>query len=428
MTDTTRRSFMQQSAALGVGLATTSFAVGANDKIGVAVIGVRGQGNALLKTFAAQPDVNITHICDIDEAVRAQRGAETEKSTGKAPKLVKDYRTILDDKSVDALVVGTPDHWHALPTIHGCIAGKDVYVEKPDGHNILEGKTMVAAARKHNRMVQMGTQARSAPDLFEAVKHVQAGNLGKVIYGRAWETDYQAAIGKPADSEPPATVDYDLWLGPAPKRPFNIRRFHGSWRWFFDYGCGDLGNDGVHRLDFCRWALGIEGLQQPTTISAAGGKFFFDDAQEWPDTQIITYEYPNKILTYEMRIWSKPRLFECTEGAAIYGENGWLLISNSGWKHFDAKGQVVKEMSGRAPLGLHIRNFLDAVKSRKRESLNQEIEQGHVSSVMCHAGNIAWRTGKKLKLDPKTETFDDAEANQFLSREYRKGFELPNLT
>jgi len=428
MTDSSRRDFMQQSAALGVGLATASLGVAANDKIGVAVIGVRGQGNALLKTFAAQPDVNITHICDIDDAVCNQRGGETEKSTGKAPKLVKDYRTILDDKSVDVLVVGTPDHWHALPTIHGCIAGKDVYVEKPDGHNILEGKTMVAAARKHNRMVQLGTQARSAPDLIEAVKYVQAGNLGKVIYGRAWETDFQAAIGKPADSAPPATVDYDLWLGPAPLRPFNVRRFHGSWRWFFDYGCGDLGNDGVHRLDFCRWALGIDSLQLPTTISAAGGKFYFDDAQEWPDTQIITYEYPNKIMTYEMRIWSKPRLFEATEGAAIYGDNGWLLISNTGWKHFDAKGQVVKEMTGRAPLGLHVRNFLDAVKSRKRESLNQEIAQGHVSSVMCHAGNIAWRTGKKLKLDPKRESFDDAEANKYIGREYRKGFELPNVT
>jgi predicted dehydrogenase len=287
---------------------------------------------------------------------------------------------------------------------------------------------MVAAARKHNRMVQLGTQARSAPDLVEAVDYVKKGNLGKVIYGRAWETDRQGAIAKVADSAPPAGVDYDLWLGPAPQRPFNASRFHGNWRWFFDYGCGDLGNDGVHRLDFCRWALGLGGLELPTTVSASGGKYFFDDAQEWPDTQMIAYDFPGKIMTYEMRIWSKPRLFEQTEGAAVYGDNGWLLITNSGWKHYDAKGQVVKEMGGRSPLGLHVRNFLEAVKSRKRETLNQEIEQGHVASVFCHAGNIAWRTGKKLKIDPKTEAFDDKDANQYLGREYRKGFELPKLS
>jgi predicted dehydrogenase len=427
MASVSRRKFLQQSAAAGVAAVMTDKAVAANEKIGVAVIGVRGQGNALLRTFAAQPDVNITHICDVDETVRSARGAELQKMTGREARLVKDYRTILDDRTVDVLVVGTPDHWHALPTIHGCIAGKDVYVEKPDGHNINEGKTMVAAARRYNRMVQLGTQARSAPDLSEAVRYVQAGNLGRVIYGRAWETDRQAEIPRVADSDPPATVDYDLWLGPAPQRPFNRYRFHGSWRWFFDYGCGDLGNDGVHRLDFCRWVLGIGPLDHPTAISAAGGKFFFNDAQEWPDTQLVTYEYPGKIITYEMRIWSRPRLFECTEGAAVYGDNGWLLISNNGWKHYDAAGKVAREMTGRSPLGLHVRNFLDAVKSRRRESLNQEIEQGHVSSVLCHAGNIAWRTGKKLRFDPRTETFDDAEANRYLGRDYRRGFELPKV-
>jgi predicted dehydrogenase len=284
---------------------------------------------------------------------------------------------------------------------------------------------MVAAARKHDRMVQMGTQARSAPDLFEAIKFIRAGNLGKVLFGKAWETDRQGAVPRVPDGDPPRGVDFDLWLGPAPKRPFNRSRFHGNWRWFFDYGTGDLGNDGVHRMDYCRWLMGLTEL--PRTVSCAGGKFFFDDAQEWPDTMMITYEYPGKILTYEMRIWSKPRLFDITEGAAVHGDEGWMLVSNSGWKAFDAKGKVVKEMKGRSPLGLHVRNFLDAVKSRKREALNQEIASGHVSSFLCHAGNIAWRTGKKLKVDAKTETFDDREANGYLGREYRKGFELPKV-
>ncbi len=433
MTAHSRRSFLKQSAGLGLGLATglgtlssSSCAVAANDMIHVACVGVRGQGGSLLNTFAAQKDVIITHICDIDESVRGQRGKEIEQKTGKMPKLVNDYRTILDDKSVKVLVLGTPDHWHALPTIHGCMAEKDVYVEKPDGHNINEGKTMVAAARRYNRMVQLGTQARSAPDLIEAVKYVQSGALGKVIFGRAWETDRQKEIPKVPDGDPPAGVDYQLWLGPAPTRPFNRMRFHGNWRWFFDYGCGDLGNDGVHRLDFCRWLMGIN--EMPQAVSASGGKLFFDDAQEWPDTQMVTYEYPGKIMVYEMRLWSKPRLHDCTEGAAVYGENGWVLVSNDGWKAFDDKNQVVKEMGKRSPLGLHIRNFLDAVRTRRREDLNQEIYQGHVSSVMCHTGNIAWRTGKKLKFDAKTETFDDAEANKYLGREYRKGFELPKVT
>jgi predicted dehydrogenase len=425
-----RRRFLQRSAGLGFGLAAgltglTGTAVAANDKINVACVGVRGQGGALLLNFAAQKDVNLTHICDIDESVREKRGREVEQRTGHKPKLIKDYRTILDDKGVDVLVVGTPDHWHALPTIHGCMAGKDVYVEKPDGHNILEGKTMVAAARKYNRMVQLGTQARSAPYMRAAVQYVQSGALGKVIYGKAWETDRQGDIGRPADSSPPPGVDYDLWLGPAPLRPFNVRRFHGNWRWFFDYGSGDLGNDGVHRMDYCRWAMGI--TQMPQAISCSGGKFFFNDMQEWPDTMLVTFEYPGQVLQYEMRIWSRPKLYDMNEGAAVYGENGWVLLGNGGWKAFDAAGKVVKEGKDSAALGLHIRNFLEAVRSRNRNALNQEIASGHVSSVMCHAGNIAWRTGKKLKFDAQTETFDDAEANKYLGREYRKGYELPKI-
>ncbi len=428
MKSQSRRSFIKTTAALSSGyfIAESSNVVaGPNDKIRVACIGVRGQGGSLLANFAAQPDVEVTHIVDLDESVRLRKGAEIKEKTKKEPKLVINYQDILNDKSIDAFVIGTPDHWHALPCIHGCIAGKDVYVEKPDGHNILEGKTMVAAARKYNRIVQMGTQARSATYLKEAVEYIKAGNIGKPIFARSWETDKQGAITAVPDSEPPKGIDYDMWLGAAPKRAFNQRRFHGSWRWFFDYGCGDLGNDGVHRLDYGRGALGAIGY--PLSISTAGGKFFFEDVQEWPDTMQVTYEYPGQILVYEMRIWSKPRLHDLTEGAVVHGEGGWVLISNSNWKAFDKDNKLVKQGTSPSPLPLHIRNFLDCVKSRKREELNQEIEQGHQSSVLCHAGNIAWRTGKKLKFDPKTETFDDAEANKFVGREARKGFELPKI-
>jgi predicted dehydrogenase len=417
-----RRTFLAAGSSLALAGALRA---SPNDKVHVAVMGLRGQGNSLLRTFAARQDVVITHLCDLDPQVLERRAGELEKATGAKPKLQKDYRAILDDPGTHALVVATPDHWHAIPTIHACQAGKDVYVEKPDGHNILEGKAMVAAARKHARMVQLGTQSRSAAFLKEAAKFIADGGIGKAITAKAWETAKQAPIPRVPDGEPPAGVDYDLWLGPAPKRPFNRYRFHGQWRWFFDYGSGDLGNDGVHRLDYARWLLGVEG--HPTAVSASGGKFFFDDAQEWPDTLAVTYEYPGKLLQYEMRIWSEPRLHDQGEGAAVYGDKGWVLASNSAWKAFDGEGKVIGQGGDKGALPAHVENFIAAVKSRKRESLNQEIAQGHVSSVLCHAGNVAWRTGKKLRFDAASETFDDAEANKLLGREFRAGYELPKV-
>lgn len=428
MSHATRRDFIQQSAALGLTAGLTGKAVAANDKISVACIGVRGRGNSVMLSFAAQPDCVVTHICDINQAVREKRGGEMKQRTGRMPRLVNDYRTLLNDKSVDVFMVATPDHWHAMLTIHGCMAGKDVYVEKPASHNIAEGKVAVAAARKRGRMVQLGTQLRSAPFLREAAAYVKSGALGKVIFGKAWETDRNAEVRLAKDGTPPRGIDYEIWQGPAPERPYNQTIFNGAWRWLFDYGTGDLGNDGVHRIDYCRLVMGLD--EMPQAVCCSGGKFFFKDDQQWPDTMLINYEYPGKILQYEMRLWSRPKLFDATEGAAIYGENGWVLLTNSNWKAFDAAGKVVKQ--GSSDMGqvqqIHTRNFLEAVRSRKRESLNQEIYQGHISSAMCHAGNISWRTGKKLKFDAKTEMFDDKEANKYVGREHRKGFELPNIT
>lgn len=425
-----RRSFFQQSAALGLGLVAgvSGRAVAANDKISVACIGVGGRGNSVMRSFAAELDCAITHICDVYEPMRQKRGKEMKERTGRMPKLVNDYRTLLDDESVDVFMVATPDHWHALPTIQGCLAGKDVYVEKPASHNIREGKTAVAAARKRNRMVQVGTQIRSADCLREAVDYVNSGALGKVIYGRAWETARNSAVHLAPDSAPRPGLDYNLWQGPAPERPHNRSIVGGAWRWLFDYGTGDLGNDGVHRIDYCRHVMGLD--QMPESIYCSGGKFFFEDDQQWPDTMLVSYEYPDKILQYEMRLWSRPKLFGSGEGAAIYGENGWILLTNTLLKAYDANGKLVKQSrsSGGEAQRAHIRNFLDAVRSRKRESLNQEIYSGHVSTAMCHAGNISWRTGLKLRFDVETETFDREEANQFVGREHRKGFELPEIT
>ena len=428
MSNISRRDFFQKSTVLGVGL-TAGFsrrALAANEKISVACIGVRGRGNSVMRSFAAEPDCEITHICDVRESVRQQRGAQIKQETGYMPQLVNDYRTLLNNPTIDVFMVATPDHWHALLTIDGCLAGKDVYVEKPASHNIVEGRTAVAAARKRDCMVQMGTQIRSAAFLREAADYVKSGALGKVIHGKAWETDRSGEVHLEPDSDPPGGLDYEIWQGPTPERRYNRSIVGGAWRWLFDYGTGDLGNDGVHRIDYCRHVMGLE--EMPQAICCSGGKFFFEDDQQWPDTMFVNYEYPGAVLQYEMRLWSRPKLFGATEGAVVYGENGWILLTNRSWEAYDSDGKLVKQGGSDRGQQAHIRNFLDAVRSRKRESLNQEIYSGHVSTVMCHAGNISWRTGKKLRFDARTERFDDKEANQYLGREHRKGFELPPIT
>jgi len=437
-----RRRFLKHSTAAGLLLAgagtNTSRAQekpAANDRIVMAVAGVRGRGGGLLRAFASMPEVEMRYVADVDETVLHQRVDAVAKSTGKRPEPIKDFRKALDDKSVDALVLGTPDHWHAIPTIMACQAGKDVYVEKPDGHNVLESRTMVAAARKYGRVVQLGTQARSGSHQLSAMEYIKKGSLGRVQFAKGWESSRQGSIGHPPDGTPPKGVDYDMWLGPAPKRPFNPRRFHGSWRWFFDYGTGDLGNDGVHRLDVARWgletALAVHDQQLPDlprSVSAFGGKHYFDDDQEWPDTLMVTYDYPGCLLTYELRIWSRYKLHEESEGAAVLGDNGYIVIGNRRWRAFDIKGQQVAEEAAEANDPSHPQNFLDCMRSREKPAADLETV-GHPSSMLCHLGNAAWRAGRSLKLDPKTYTcLGDDDANQYLTRpEYRKPWVLPGI-
>jgi predicted dehydrogenase len=436
-----RRTFLESSAAAGLASALSAMASkkahAANDKISICMMGVRGRGGSVLSTFADLPEVEVRYVCDIDDAPLQLGLARVEQKTGRRPVAIKDFRKALEDKSLDALVMGTPDHWHALPTIFACQAGKDVYVEKPDGHNIIEGQTMVAAAKKHGRIVQLGTQSRSGQHFLSCMEYLQTGALGKVRFAKAWESGKQGSIGKPADSEPPKGVDYDMWLGPAPLRPFNPRRFHGSWRWFFDYGTGDLGNDGVHRLDYARWALASalaskgESLPDlPRAVSAHGGKYYFDDAQEWPDTLMVTYDFaPGVLLTYEMRVWNAYPLHDEPEGAAICGDSGYVVIGNSRWRAYDEKGKLIKEQSGGYNNDVaHAKNFLDCMRSRAKPNADLETI-GHPSSLLCHIGNAAWRAGRTLRFDPATYTFaGDREANQFLTRaEYRRPWLLPKL-
>ncbi len=400
----------------------------------MAHIGVGGRAGALVRACAALKDVEIVTLCDLDSRRVPAAVSVVEEKQGRTPQIVSDFRRVIDDKSIDAVVVGTPDHWHALPTIYACQAGKDVYVEKPDAHNIVEGRTMVAAARENKRIIQMGTQARSSSRLASALAYIRTGKLGKCRFAKAWESSKQGSIGRPPDSDPPAGIDYDFWLGSAPKRPFNPVRFHGNWRWFFDYGTGDLGNDGVHRLDLAHAALsaasvaaGEPALGMPQFISASGGKFYFDDAQEWPDTMQVTYEFPGKLLTYEMRVWAPYSYLGESEGAVVYGDQGSIVIGNTRWKAFGPKGEVVAEGSGGDTTTEHFVNFFECMRSRKRPNADLETV-GHVSSVLCHAGNIAWRTGQRIRLDASNERFDSRAANDLRSRqEYRKPWTLPRL-
>jgi predicted dehydrogenase len=440
-----RRKFLVRSAAAGASLTglipSISLAgdkVLKSDRIVVATVGLRGRGHALTKIFANADDVDLRYMCDVDENILKERTAEIVETTRHRPEALGDFRRALDDPSVDAIAIATPDHWHAIPTILACQAGKDAYTEKPDGHNILEGKTMVAMAKKHKRIVQLGTHVRSSHNMLDAMAYIRAGNLGRTLFAKAWESQRQGNLGNPPDSKPPQGVDYDFWLGPAPKRPFNHLRFHGNWRWFLDYGTGDLGNDGVHRMDYALWGLrtAVEAQGEklprfPKVVSSHGGKNYFDDAQEWPDTLMTTYDFGGYLLTYEMRLWSPYPLHGLGEGAIILGDKGSVLLGNRGWSAYDEEGKEILTREGPSNLQasfVHVRNFLDCMRTRKRPAADLETV-GHPSSLLCHVGNVAWRVGRSVKFDAKTETFlGDPEANQFVGRpEYRKPWVLPKI-
>jgi len=397
-------------------------ALGANERVRIATIGVRGRGRNHAESFASFDDVEVAAICDVDRRVMPELAGRIATRRGTQPRLVSDLRRVIDDASIDAVSIATPDHWHALATIWACQAGKDVYVEKPCSHTIGEGRRMVEAARKYARIVQHGTQSRSGEVFHRAKAYLDSGKLGKVLVAKVINSQLRADIGKQSDCEPPADVDYDLWLGPAPKRAFNPNRFHYNWHWCWDYGTGDLGNDGVHAVDYARWLLGVE---DPIAVSASGAKLHFDDDQETPDTQHVTFEFAGKHLVYEMRIWSPYNEHGMENGAIFYGEDGCLELSPHGFRVFGRGNEAGPTEPGGARGEAHFRNFIDCVRSR--ETPNAEIREGHLSSRLAHLGNIATRVGRRLRFDAEREEFaGDDDANRLLKREYRKGFEVPD--
>ena len=421
-----RRVFLGTAGLALAGGRVSRARASANDRVRLAVIGVRSRGAELAKAFAANSGSEVVAVCDVDDASfpKALKAVASVEGA-KTPRTEQDFRRVLDDKDVDAVAIAAPDHWHAMLTVLACQAGKDVYCEKPASHNVVEGRRMVEASRKYKRVVQLGTQRRSMSHVKDAVEQVHSGSLGKVGMARAWIHQKRKPIGHGKPGPVPAGVDYAMWQGPAPDRPFYENRFHYNWHWFWNWGTGEIGNNGIHGLDVARWGLGVE---TPLTVVSGGGKFTFDDDQEVPDTQVVTWEFPNACLVWEHRMWSTHGTEGLGFGIAFYGDKGTLLIDEKGWRVADPDGKAPeKPPGGKAKDGFeaHVTNFLDCLRSRAKP--NADIEIGHLSTRLCHLGNIAQRVGKKLTFDPAREAFKNAtEADALLSREYSTRFEMPS--
>ena len=437
MGEETRRSFVKKLGAASA-LAAGGFlnwnprALGANEKVVLGLIGGRnqGRGDALR---AIKVGAEIKTFCDLDQAILDKVNPDLEKAQGKAPGTTKEFRRLLDDKDIDGVIIATPDHWHTAIALLACQAGKDVYIEKPLSQTIHEGHLIRDAARKYKRVAQVGTQNRSAEHYQTAIEYLKTGKLGKICEISAWECQVRDSIGTPPDSDPPATVDYDAWLGSAPKRPFNINRFHYTWRFFWDYGNSELGNQGVHMLDVAMWGIqALRGMDNclPKRVSGTSGIYWLNDAKEVPDTQVITYDYGDFLLTWELRSFAKHHPIDgMTEGIGFNGAEATLVVGHEGWKVYDKDGNTGPVFEGKDPYtqsGAHERNFLECIKSRNTP--HADVELGRLSTTICHLGNICTHLRRDIVFDPKTETFgNDKAANGYLTKEYRKPYTLPKV-
>ena len=429
MADMKRRHFLMSSVAAAGALKASALA-SPNDTIRVACVGIRGQGRSHIRAYAAMPGVEIAALCDVDESVLEARLKEVEGTGKKRPAAFVDFRKLLEDRSIDAVSLATPNFHHTLQTVWACQAGKDVYVEKPCTHNIFEARQIVAAARKYNRIVQHGTNTRSNAAAREAVQHLRDGLIGDVYMARGLCFKWRDTIGRTPVEPEPAGVHYDLWLGPAPKREFTRNRFHYNWHWFWEYGNGDIGNQGIHEMDTARWGLGVK---YPVKVSSMGGHFMFDDDQQTPNTQVATFEFQDggkkRFLVFEVRHWMSnleadigKRGDNCI-GDIFYGSKGHLVM-RGGYQTFLGKSQEPGP-SGNAG-GNNWVNFIECVRNRKRENQNAEIEEGAISTVLVHLANISYRLGRTLNFDPNTlKCVGDEEANRMFTRDYRAPFVVP---
>jgi len=446
----------------------------ANDALHVAVVGVNGRGMSHVGGFLTKGlNTVITHVCDADEAVIGKAMKAVEDAQKTPPKYEQDFRKLLDDKSIDVISIATPNHWHALMAVWALQAGKHVYVEKPVSHNVSEGRRIVEAARKYNRICQAGTQSRTMPGMRESIDFVHSGGIGKVRLARGLCYKLRPSIGQAGGEQAvPKSVDYDLWCGPAPKKPLTRKRLHYDWHWVWDTGNGDLGNQGIHQMDIARWGLGKEGLAK--SVLSVGGRFGYVDDGETANTQVCVFNYGDAELIFEVRGLPTKELLGAKVGVIFYGSDGTLVCPTYGSGiAFDKGGEKVKSFTTPKEIGdgAHFANFVKAVRSGKSSDLNADVLEGHLSSALCHLGNISYRLGteqpfskktnafgddkeaaetlertaehlkenrvpldetnyrlgRRLTVDPKTETFvGDREADALLTREYRRPFVMPD--
>jgi predicted dehydrogenase len=436
-----RREFIKQVTVSGLGMgligasAPMVFANGSpNEKIVVAIMGTNARGAALAKGFALLPGAEVAYICDVDDEAMA-KGIKAVQEGGqkKKPKGVKDFRKALGDKSVDALVIAAPDHWHAPAAIMALQAGKHVYVEKPCSHNPREGELLVEAAQKYKRVVQMGNQRRSWPKVIEGINEVKNGAIGRAYYARAWYANTRGSIGKGKVAPVPAGLDYNLWQGPAPRQEYRDNVIHYNWHWFWHWGTGELLNNGTHFIDVCRWGLGVD---YPVKVSSQGGRYAFLDDWQTPDTQITTYDFQDrKSITWEGRSCNGRNIEGISGGVSFHGENGTLVIEGNGYTLYDNKNKELKKVTSQSnnPLDTsgpgfdldadHLTDFANAIRTGKRP--NSYIEDANKSVHICHLGNIAHRTGRTLTCDPSSgRIIGDSEAMALWGREYEPGWEL----
>jgi predicted dehydrogenase len=443
----------------------------ANERLHVAVVGVKGRGGSHIGAFAGRKDTVITHVVDVDSNIGPQRATEIEKRQGLLPKWEEDLRTVLQDKSVDIVTIATPNHTHSLLAIWAMQAGKDVYVEKPVSHNVSEGRRAVEAARKYKRICQTGTQSRSNPGMIQAIEYLQAGKIGEVKVARGLCYKPRGSIGPKGNYEIPKNINYDLWSGPAEILPLTRKNLHYDWHWMWAYGNGDLGNQGIHQMDIARWGLGVKAISD--SVFSYGGRLGYEDAGETANTQVVVHDYGDRSLVFEVRGLKTADYRGAKVGVIFEGTEGYVVLpSYNGGAAFDKDGGKVAEFSGGGDEN-HFENFLKAVRSRKLSDLNADIEEGHLSSALCHTGNISYLFGTQmssndldksiatfkttdngkdtlertlahlkdngvemaaakllvgpvLKCDSKTETFIGSDAaNALLTREYRKPFVVP---
>lgn len=419
----TRRHFLTKTSLAGAALtiAPSLFAQNANKKIVAAVMGTNARGMAHVKALLGQANVEIGYICDVDERAAAKATTFIANKQKKTPKVVKDFRSLLEDKDVDLLTIATPNHWHAPATILACSAGKHVYVEKPGSHNPHEGELMVKAARKHKRLVQMGNQRRSLPWMIELMERLKAGEIGEVTFARSWYNNARKSIGKGKPAPVPKELDYSLWQGPTPEMPYLDNLVHYNWHWRWHWGGGELANNGVHSLDIVRWGLGVD---LPKSVTCGGGKYAMpaDDDQETPDTYVVSYDFGGKGATWEGHSYH-PRGFENVGfGVNFYGSKGHLIIAGDDHQFLDLNGKVISEKKNKRTDEDHFTNLLKAIREGK--PLNAEIEDGQKSTLLCHLGNIAYRTRSTVQFDPaKMRIIDNKPAAELWSRKYRKGWE-----